>query len=157
MRVLILGAGASICAGYPKADELLDTLAQDVAQVKRDDLTDAWKLWREVIAGAPEKVKPLLKARNPEILLTFLDLCEMYMDENFEEVFPDEKGREAAEESLSHDRLSRELFSNAGHAWLHNASTARDRLIFLLGEYFTWRAYEDSEHPSRMRKNSVSR
>lgn len=144
MRVILLGAGASICAGYPTAEELFDTLERDVAE--SHELSDAWERWREVVADSPPEVQPLLIAKNPEIVLSFLDLCEMFISENFEKIFPGEKGREAADQSLGSDRLDCELFSNAGHAWLHNASEAKNRLILLLGEYFMWRHVADSEN-----------
>lgn len=149
MKVLILGAGASISAGYPKAEELLDTLARDAAESRNIELTEAWGRWREVVADSPEEVQPLLTAQNPEVVLSVLDLCEMFIHENFAKVFVGDKGQEAADQSLYSDRLDRGLFSTRGHAWLHNASTAKDRLIFLLGEYFLYKHGEDSEHPQR--------
>src|ERR1700736_3583500 len=118
MRVLILGAGASICAGYPKAEDLLDTLGREAAGSGNGQLLDAWSRWIKVVADSPQEVRPLLTARNPEIVLSFLDLCEMFIEENFREVFLGEKGREAAEQSLYRDRLDPGLFSNAGHAWI---------------------------------------
>jgi hypothetical protein len=148
MRVLILGAGASICAGYPQAEALLDTLAQDAVHVGLQ-LKEAWNLWAEVVASAPEEVHPLLTARNPEIVLSFLDLCEMFITENFAEVFRGDKGREAADQSMGSDCLDSGLFSNSGHVWLHHASAAKDRLILLLGEYFLWKHVEDSQRPDR--------
>jgi hypothetical protein len=149
MRVLILGAGASISAGYPKAEELLDTLARDAAESGSIELREAWERWTEVVANSPEEVRPLLTARNPEVVLSVLDLWEMFIHENFAKVFVGDKGQQAADQSLYSDRLDRRLFSTPGHAWLHNTSTAKDRLIFLLGEYFSYKHGEDSEHPQR--------
>jgi hypothetical protein len=149
MKVLILGAGASISAGYPKAEDLLDTLARDAAESRNIELGAAWERWREVVADSSEEVRPLLTAQNPEVVLSVLDLCEMFIHENFAEVFVGAKGKEAADQSLYSDRLDRRLFSTPGHAWLHNATTAKDRLIFLLGEYFLYKHGEDSEHPQR--------
>jgi hypothetical protein len=149
MRVLILGAGASISAGYPKAEELLDTLARDAAESGSIELREAWERWTEVVANSPEEVRPLLTAQNPEVVLSVLDLCEMFIHENFAKVFVGDKGQQAADQSLYSDRLDPGLFSTLGQAWLHNASTAKDRLIFLLGEYFLYKHGEDSEHPRR--------
>ena len=149
MRVLVLGAGASIGAGYPNAEKLLDTLKRDAEQSRNIQLKDAWAHWERVVSKAPEEVRPLLTARNPEIVLSFLDLCEMFISENFSDVFPGDTGREAADQSLGSDHLDRRLFRNAGHAWLHDASTAKERLILLLGEYFMWRHVEDSQQPER--------
>jgi hypothetical protein len=121
MRVVILGAGASICAGYPPAEDLLRKLKEDAKHVGLE-LRDAWDVWAEVVASAPEEVHPLLTARNPEIVLSFLDLCKMFLDENFTAVSP---------------------------AWLSNASTAKNSLIHLLGDYFMWKHVEDSQHTDR--------
>ena len=90
MRVLIFGAEASICAGYPKAEELLDTLARD-AEHSGSELKDAWDRWTEVVANAPEEVQPLLTARNPEIVLSLLDLCEMLSARTLGRYFPEKK------------------------------------------------------------------
>jgi hypothetical protein len=137
MPVLILGAGASIAAGYPRAEELFQTLERDAQHTGNLNFREAWELWAEVLAKSPTEIRSLLTAPNPEIALSLLDLCDMFISENFKEVFPGDKGQEAAAQSLHQDRLDPGLFKEPGDVWLHSASIAKNRLIFLLGEYFT--------------------
>lgn len=149
MRALILGAGASVSAGYPSAEALLETLGEDAQESGDSQLGEAWKRWKEVIRDAPSEIRHLLKAKNPEIVLSLLDLCQEYVEENFEIIFPGDKGRQAADQSLDHDRLDAALFTDPGHAWIDNAVRVKNLLILLLGEYFMWRHHRDAEDPKR--------
>lgn len=149
-RVLIVGAGASIAAGYPSAEVLLETLGNDAQTPgNAQQLTDAWKLWKEIIRSAPIEIQHLLTARNPEIVLSLLDLCEEYVREHFENIFPGDRGRQAADQSLGSDRLDPGLYAREGHRWIDDAARVKNQLILLLGEYFTWRHAQDAEHPER--------
>jgi hypothetical protein len=148
-RVLIVGAGASVSAGYPSAERLFETLGQDAQMSRNSQLINAWKQWEESIRDAPPAIQHLLTASNPEIALSLLDLCEEYSRENFAMIFAGDKGRLAANQSLDSEKLDPGLFADSGQAWIDNAVRVRNQLILLLGEYFLWRHGEDAEHPER--------
>jgi hypothetical protein len=75
MRVLFLGAGASRAAGYPLASELMTAIEQDALAANNIELRDAWNRWLSVKNSAPPELQILLDHPNPEMTLSFLDLC----------------------------------------------------------------------------------
>ncbi len=149
MRVLVLGAGASLHAGYPKAVDLFPTLKRDAKESHAIHLENAWDRWTQAVDTAPDEIKVLLAAQNPEIVLSILDLCEMFNRENFEEVFPQENRSEAVTQSLSSEQIDPRLFASRAHAWLDAAGNAKNGLVLSLSEYFLWKHEEDRGYPDK--------
>jgi hypothetical protein len=76
MKVLVLGAGASRSAGYPLASDLMTTIERDAAESNNSQLANAWNSWLSIKATAPSELRILLDHPNPEVTLSFLDLCQ---------------------------------------------------------------------------------
>jgi len=79
MRVILLGAGASRAACYPLASQLMEAVRAEVEEgpSRRDALVSKdwakWQLFKDQATGA---TKELLSDQNPEVVLSFLDLCD---------------------------------------------------------------------------------
>ena len=74
MKVLLLGAGASVPAGYPPAAKLLDCLEKHALASPKEDVQKAWSSFRDFRASACGPVARILKSSNPEIVLSLIDL-----------------------------------------------------------------------------------
>lgn len=146
MKVLFLGAGASKSAGYPLAGELMTTIEQDVRQSRNLQLSNAWRLWEQVKRSAPGSIRLLLEDPNPEVTLSFLDLCVVSHAGSIG-AFPTERIEEALSYAHSGDAIPDRYFVSMDHKWLHEASIAKFRLIDCLLAYFDWKHYEDAEQP----------
>jgi hypothetical protein len=148
MKVLFLGAGASKSAGYPLAGELMTTIEQDVRQSRDLQLRNAWGLWEQVKERAPGPVRLLLEDPNPEVTLSFVDLCVISHAGSIG-AFPTEAIEEALSYAQSGEAIPDRYFISPDHKWLHEASIAKFRLIDCLLAYFDWKHYEDAEQPER--------
>lgn len=75
-RVLILGAGASRSAGYPLGAELMTAVDQYFDRTQLDERTETqWSYFHDLRDNAPEPIRLLLTSANPEVVLSYLDLC----------------------------------------------------------------------------------
>lgn len=77
MKVLLLGAGASKGACYPLASQLMEAVKAEAEGPSRRNVLVSqdwakWQLFKDQATGA---TKELLSAQNPEVVLSFLDLC----------------------------------------------------------------------------------
>jgi len=78
MRVILLGAGASNAACYPLASQLMDAVKAEAEGPSRNNtaVSDDWKRWLSFKDRAHGAAKTLLSDPNPEVVLSFLDLCD---------------------------------------------------------------------------------
>ncbi|MBV8053602.1 MAG: hypothetical protein JO071_00005 [Deltaproteobacteria bacterium] len=77
MRVILLGAGASRAACYPLASQLMAAVEAEVVGPSGKNLgvSEDWKRWQSFKCRAHGAAKTLLSDPNPEVALSFLDLC----------------------------------------------------------------------------------
>src|SRR5581483_7328482 len=148
MRVLLLGAGASRAAGYPLASELMTTIECDAIEAKNIQLRDAWNRWLSVKSAAPPELRILLDHPNPEVTLSFLDLCRLCFKDGLVERFKVDRRDEAVSDALSRDEIRDDLYLSAAHAWIDKAGTAVLRLVDSLSEYLAYKQYLDVQSPS---------
>lgn len=145
MRVLVLGAGASRAAGYPLASELMTTIERDAIEAKNIQLADAWTRWLSVKNSAPPELRILLDHPNPEVTLSFLDLCRICFKDGLVERFKKDLRDEAISDALSRNDIREKLYLSAAHGWIDRAGTAVLRLVDSLSEYLTYKQYVDVE------------
>ena len=81
MKVLLLGAGASKCAGYPLTKDLMQAIGQEAIDSRALHLKDAWNKWKHLRETAPDRLSLMLNSPNPEICLSLLDLYELALAE----------------------------------------------------------------------------
>ncbi len=147
MRVLVLGAGASRSAGYPLASELMTTIERDARQSKNIQLLEAWNGWVSIKNSAPPELRILLDHPNPEVTLSFLDLCRICFKDGLVERFKKELRDEAVSDALSRNEIREHLYLSAAHAWIDRAGTAVLRLVDSLSEYLAYKQNVDVESP----------
>jgi hypothetical protein len=77
MRVVLLGAGASRTACYPLASQLMEAVKAEAEGPSGKNLTvsEDWKKWQSFKDSAHGAARALLCDPNPEVVLSFLDLC----------------------------------------------------------------------------------
>jgi hypothetical protein len=147
MKVLVLGAGASRSAGYPLASDLMTTIERDAAESNNSQLANAWNSWLSIKATAPSELRILLDHPNPEVTLSFLDLCRICFEDSAVERFRSGKRDEAVSDSLSGEEIQTDLYSSPAHAWLDRAGAAVFRLVESLEEYLEFKQQADVASP----------
>ncbi len=147
MKILVLGAGASRSAGYPLASELMTTIERDAADSKSIQLANAWNGWLSIKRVAPAELRILLDHPNPEIALSFLDLCRICFEDGLVARFREDQRDNALSEALSQNEVPDRLYLSNAHAWVDKAGTAGLRLVDSLSEYLEFRQHLDLEMP----------
>lgn len=71
-RVLVLGAGASVSAGYPLIDDLFESIDREARESHFTNLLQAWNTWRQYLENLSAELEILRAARNPELILSLL-------------------------------------------------------------------------------------
>jgi len=80
--VILLGAGASIAAGYPSANDLFSQLEKFAQETFLGQVHTDWATWVEFRESEQFKLVELLfKAVNPEIVLSALDILQTAKDD----------------------------------------------------------------------------
>lgn len=74
MKVLFLGAGSSLSAGYPPGSTLLEELRGQANRTPSAEVQGGWSAFEEFVSGAQGSLKRILNNPNPEVVLTLLDL-----------------------------------------------------------------------------------
>jgi hypothetical protein len=80
----------------------------------------------------------LLDHPNPEVTLSFLDLCRLCFKDGLVERFKADRRDEAGSDALSRDEIRDALYLSATHAWIDKAGTAVLRLVDSLTEYLAY-------------------
>ena len=82
MKVLFLGAGASVPSGYPSGASLMGTLEKEMSACANVVLREDWKRFDEYRRNGEGLVGYVLKHPNPELALSLLDLYVATLDED---------------------------------------------------------------------------
>lgn len=81
MQVILLGAGASSSACHPLANSLLPAIEAMVGSWRNFvNLQTEWNVWENYRNRAMGPTKAFLSNPNPEIVFSFLDLCNAARD-----------------------------------------------------------------------------
>jgi hypothetical protein len=153
MKVLWLGAGASISAGYPSASSLLSTLDLFVKDGPDVMTRNAWRRFCEFRDSATGVERTLLYSPNPEVVLTLPDLLTAALDADNEDI---ESGtsqlwRESKERDLSNEevadaaRRSEMRYHAQERERLDEARAARRDFLTVLDNYLFVRHHSDGE------------
>jgi hypothetical protein len=81
-KVLFLGAGASVDAGYPLTAKLLEAMEAEYQKTVMQSERRDWEAFSEYRADASGAVAAVLNASNPELVLTLPDLLEAALESN---------------------------------------------------------------------------
>jgi hypothetical protein len=141
-RVLFLGAGASITAGYPATSKLLSSLDDDATRSPFVQYVDSWKAWRDYLNAAPAWLRLVLENPNPEVALSLPDLFDIAVAEQDSYRFVDavrrvEQGDEGVDLEQYYDGPERRA--------LAKARRAKSRLVEALHWYFMFKHGSDRD------------
>ena len=81
-KVLFLGAGASVDAGYPLTVKLLGAMEAEYRETVLQNEKRDWKAFSEYRSSASGPLASVLNASNPELVLTLPDLLEAALESN---------------------------------------------------------------------------
>lgn len=168
-RVLFLGAGASVGAGYPLGRDLIRAVENFFSTIELDVSRKVyWSRFVSYRQTAGETVRLLLNSGNPEVVLSYLDLCVeglMADDAAIREVeraavreFLELRESVAASE-LAHDRGEeiQALYDDMKRAPLKAAERARLGFVSGLDAYLGYMHARDDEAGAETRREYLYR
>ena len=145
MKVLFLGAGASIPAGYPATSDLLRSILAESGSSPDGRLRRAFDDWNDLITRAETLGldRQLLGFPNPEVPLSYLDLWAQAIDEA-----PAHWFREAVRTG--------DADASALAQWSSERARVADRggraMREMLNAYFKWKGYLDGKPDYRSKR-----
>lgn len=154
MKLLILGAGASKCAGYPLAGELISEIKREAETGSRffGNFTSAWNQWESSVQRSEGLVRLLLRNPNPEVVLSVPDLFEAAWDAELRQGFSAGRrsfmGELNAKEAM---RIARKSAQTA-HRFQH-LIVAKVRFRECLDWFFRFKHQDDSKPENRSRRD----
>jgi hypothetical protein len=148
MKLLILGAGSSMPAGYPGAAGLMDAVAEDAGRTTLINFRQAWEAWERFREETSEPLRRLLRNPNPEVVLSVPDLLEIATAEEDERRrrLAFEQWQEQGDEALE---PWKEYLGSAARAEFAAGRAAALRFHDCLHWYFAHKSYADAEQPHR--------
>ena len=79
VKVLFLGAGASMAAGYPSGSQLLEAVeayfATEMTDVGSKEAWNRFVAWR-LASTEDQSLRLIVGSKNPEVLISYMDLVE---------------------------------------------------------------------------------
>ena len=145
-RVLVLGVGASVSAGYPLTVNLLECVRQEADKSRFIQLSNAWDTWRQYLVDLPRELEILRTARNPELILSFTDLFDAAASEEDRRRTLDAVGLAKETGHADTTRLE-DYFTSAGRCLASKAREGRAHLLEALTWYFAFRHMDDKNAP----------
>lgn|GEM_PF-3499251 len=158
MRVLFLGAGASIAAGYPPASKLLKEIEALAKQSPNLGRSEKWEQFESYRKNATGILREVLYSSNPEIALSQLDLLLATRAERFQHWRHRLEQASGGEEMEALLREPRPLVDEPPE--LSEVRQAIRGLEDCLDDYFSWKHFQDSSKdrstPEHLRKELAS-
>ena len=155
MRVLVLGAGASVGAGYPVASELMERVGKEAIASRDCRLERSWAQWQEIQGGFDGPLGALLRDPNPEIALSAIDLCRFSLAEEY-----DRQSKEivSAINALPSDPDSEQRAPEyrPESKELQRIDNARRQLLQCLHWYFVWQHHQDGSDERMQRRKYLT-
>jgi len=158
MRVILLGAGASKCAGYPLAGELISEIKNEADGASRSlwNFTSAWNSWEGAVSRCTGLLGLLLRNPNPEVVLSVPDLFDAAWNSELRQNWtdyrrvnrgqiPEQEGAERVRARVRNARRFQELI------------IASMRFRDCLDMYFRSKHVEDSKKENRSRRQYLRR
>jgi hypothetical protein len=165
MKILWLGAGASISAGYPATGSLLSEIGRAIGDGADVMTEEAWQRFCEFRESATGIERFILKSPNPEIVLTYPDLLVAALDADNEAIEADTRlmARRMKEGTAEHSELTAAAaeysarYNSSERVPLENARSARHAFQVALNHYFARCHYEDGQLQNADRRDALRR
>jgi len=151
MKVIFLGAGGSVDAGYPLTADLLNLMEGEYKSSMMINDRDDWKTFDDFRKGGENIFKEILHSPNPEVILSQIDLLETTLNEadaHWLKQFKEAKN-EGNYQRLK--ELNKKLHSPVIEH-LHKGRQAKDAITRLIDRFFSHRHYLDSQNGSTKRE-----
>lgn len=139
--VVILGAGATTCVGYPVGLELLPDLTREAESTTFENFRSAWTEWNDFRRKAQDALAKgdnlarLLLSSNPEIALSAIDLMDLALE--WEDSDAQRAGFARATENVQAGvGMLEKYFEGDKRRALIEARAARNSLVQSLHWYF---------------------
>jgi hypothetical protein len=145
MNVILLGAGASLTAGYPLARDLIDTVGREASASRLANYSTSWAEWQEYRNETSGLLRSLLYSPNPEVVLSVPDLFEAAIVAEDQAKFKRACNQFETDPEGSVANYKAYLDSEA-RTQLHKAVVARTRFLECLDWFFAFRHGWDAEH-----------
>jgi hypothetical protein len=171
VKVLWIGAGGAIKAGYPSAIDLLPRIEEvATAAVVEEGVRAAWQRFATFRNDATGTERTLLWSANPEVVLSVPDLLEAARDADDARIestlvlpavlaLTEARGRGSAAPETAvqpHEAIEME-YERAERRRLSEAPHARDALLQVLDYFFGLRHHEDSVAAGYERRSYLRR
>jgi hypothetical protein len=171
VRVLWLGAGASVEGGYPLAGSLLQTLEREATEpVVEESVRTAWQRFAAFREQAEGTERTLLSSSNPEVVLSVPDLLEAARSADNDRIastllspavraLRDRRAGRPVEQRASQITpfdLERE-YNRPERTRLDEAVRARNALLHVLDDFFARRHYDDGTSEGYARRAYLRR
>lgn len=142
MKVLFLGAGASLAADYPPASKLLDELKSEARRSPSTDLREDWETYEGFVARTSGVVKRALQNPNPELIFSVLDLLVAARESEHQDWWSLLKLHDQPVEEEVLLRLRNPPWENEPEEFEH-VEGVRRALLRGLDHFFWWRHVQD--------------
>ena len=142
MKVLFLGAGASVRAGYPLASNLLSAV-EVTAEQGHLGIRNAWKAWKTFRDRATGPLALALNHKNPEVVLSQIDLlvtAKGPLADHFKEGLTDP----AFDKLFADEPVPDDYFKTPADKEIWPVTEARYRIIDCIEDFFRERHFIDS-------------
>lgn len=153
MKILLFGAGASKCAGYPLARELMSVLRNWSSANENIDFQADWQKWDQFHQSSRGLFRLLLDDPNPEIALSALDVCQLSSAAGTRGFRPDLKETAVGLTLSQADLLPQQYFVTEDHQHAHQAAYARHALLRCFQAFFADKHSNDLGSAGRSRRN----
>jgi hypothetical protein len=153
MHVLMLGAGASKCAGYPLSSELVSEIKREAETESKFfwNFSNAWNTWESSVNRTRGLLRLLLRNPNPEVVLSVPDLFKAAWDAELMQNFAD--GRRVLRGEMGTKEGSERVRQRVRTAHrFQDLIVARERFRECLDWFFRFKHREDSKPENRSRR-----
>ena len=142
MKVLFLGAGASLKAGYPSASILLDELRSQARQSHDSAVQEDWATYENFARSTTGALNRVMQNPNPEVVLSLLDLLQTARENEHQDWWSLLKLRGQPVEDETLTRIRNPPWKSEPQEF-EQVELARRALLRSLDHLFWWRHVED--------------
>ncbi len=155
-KVLFLGAGASVDAGYPLTVKLLGAMEAEYRETMLQNEKRDWKAFSEFRSSASGPLASVLNASNPGLVLTLPDLLEAALESNDTDNWVAVRAAAMKEDDRAVNAAN-EYWNDPRREELHQAILAKRAFQRLTDSFFSHLHCLDSQADARGRRSYLDR
>ena len=155
-KVLFLGAGASVDAGYPLTVRLLGAMEAEYRETVFHNEKRDWEVFSKYRSNASGPLASVLNASNPELVLTLPDLLEAALESNDTDNWIALRAAAMKDDERAVDAANR-YWNDSQREELHQAVLAKRAFQRLTDSFFSHLHCSDSEADAKDRRSYLDR